>query len=632
MLIAIILLSKCIWVAKIQAQESVETPDYNSALFAETGQTAEQTGFGHMVFDLRLQDVKEVFEHVEDLFSGTVRTNPEIKKPWHDSVLYSIVRAKSKLQLLWELSTHISQNDEFDVSVVKTWEQRINEKYPPETSTTSSRTAGNGASSSNSGKKRGAALWAAGMIITNLAAFGMSLYNRKQLNQIVEAAKQTSEDTNIVAQMADKNTIRIDDVADYVNDMQEKLTLSLNRQAMLTKTSLTKSLLSRLEYLEAQFQIELNEYLTGITTLMDQRLSPFLIEPDALAQSYDKLLKLARQQNLNPLTEDSGIIFQSKVTTVVTEHHKLYAIVHIPLYQGSLMKMYRHLPAPFFLNSDVVIRIKSEFDFIALNSRGTLAKQFTAMDVQNCKEVNKIFHCPRKNILEKDLKSLCLYNLFHQDMDHIAETCEVVMDTAKNHAIQIAGNAFRIFAQQPTQLTINCNAHETQVHTIENVYLLELNKTCPKANTQTHLFVHNSMASTLSQIVRIPTVTKIESWLGDIDQALADLDVPLVVKEIQKSSPGPVTISQFREHIRNRPLSRFLMVVNYIQYSLTALATLLILIFSIRFSCITLLRFCPFRIPRIVYNVPQPYRESAPAVEKAQLMPIAQGITINDLK
>ena len=63
---------------------------------------------------------------------------------------------------------------------------------------------------------------------------------------------------------------------------------------------------------------------------------------------------------LLPSNEDPGILFQVPVSTLSDNEGNLYAVVHLPLYSGSTLKLYRHVPAPFFLeNSSVILDVES---------------------------------------------------------------------------------------------------------------------------------------------------------------------------------------------------------------------------------------------------------------------------------
>ena len=102
------------------------------------------------------------------------------------------------------------------------------------------------------------------------------------------------------------------------------------------------------------FRMELTDFLTGVTRLMDHRLSPLLVEPKALEEAFGKIKNAARLRNMRPMSEDAGILFQVLTSTFVDDNGKLFAITHLPLYARDLLRLYRYVPAPLLLDKQKV--------------------------------------------------------------------------------------------------------------------------------------------------------------------------------------------------------------------------------------------------------------------------------------
>ena len=86
------------------------------------------------------------------------------------------------------------------------------------------------------------------------------------------------------------------------------------------------------------FRFELSDFLQGMMSLMENRLSPPIVSPDALISAFDHLASNARKHNLLPCNEDPGILFQVPVSTLSDNEGNLYAVVHLPLYSGSTLQ------------------------------------------------------------------------------------------------------------------------------------------------------------------------------------------------------------------------------------------------------------------------------------------------------
>ena len=174
--------------------------------------------------------------------------------------------------------------------------------------------------------------------------------------------------------------------------------------------------------------------------------------------------------------------------------------------------MYRYVSAPFPLREDVVATIKHDKDYLALDPSGTIGKEPSSTKVLACDHINRI------------LDDLCLYNLFNQRVDQIEELCRVEIGKVKSHAIQLSGNRFRILVTEPTQLAKICLDGNTQVETIEGVYILTLLDNCPKANTPDHIFTRNPHVVSSQQLIALPLIQTAAEWFNTIDNSFAGID------------------------------------------------------------------------------------------------------------
>ena len=631
------------------SQTTDRTDDVNSALFASVGRTAVSTGFAHLVIDLDLEDLKKNFEYLRGTITAVVEGNSKIDASWHEALLFGLNSDEDKLTMLWDLAhQNLDSNGILELKDDKEFADLIQSTFSTTSAATpqatpatrvraTQRTTTSPASSTPTTptvtpdpdpsrepllrKRRSPSLWPGVLTATGLAAFGTSLYTRGQLSQIAQAAEANAQNNLVVAEQAEDNALRIREIYSFLEKQKQAMVKEMNKFRARQKNEVMKVLYSYFMMIETRFRLELRDYFEGIAALMNGRLSPKFIEPSKLKETYDSLLLKARASNLQPLSEDPGIIFQSTVTTIATSTNKLKAIVHVPMYSGSMMTIYRYIPAPFFLDNSVVIRVKADFDFIALNAEGTLAKQFNAIDLQDCREINRIFHCPRGNVIYKDLKTLCLYNLFQQDSEQIENTCEVILDTASNHAIQLTGSIFRLFAHDPVTVTLDCpqlDKHEAIV--IEGAYILTLNQTCPRASTPSHLFIRTTQTTTVGQIVHLPTMTIADNWLSELAEDLNAHDVPEMVETIQIDTPGPVSVNRFKQYLRTTSSRQLYSAVNYAQYGVTILVILLLLYIVMRLIFRRVSPLCPsIPRPRLTFSTPPPNPPKYERTHKGQV-------------
>ena len=108
-----------------------------------------------------------------------------------------------------------------------------------------------------------------------------------------------------------------------------------------------------------------------------------IISPESLISAFDTLTANARRHNLIPSGEDPGILFQVPVSTLCDNDGNLYAVIHLPLYSGSPLQLYRHVPAPFFLeDTTIILDIENPAEFLALDTHGMMGKQMSASEFQ----------------------------------------------------------------------------------------------------------------------------------------------------------------------------------------------------------------------------------------------------------
>ena len=206
---------------------------------------------------------------------------------------------------------------------------------------------------------------------------------------------------------------------------------------------------------------------------MDHRLSPLLVQPKALEEAFNKIKNGAGLRNMRPMSEDAGILFQIPTSTFVDNNGKLFAIAHLPLYARDLLKLYRYIPALFLLDEQKVsLEIISPAEYLALDSHGMVGKQLTASEFQLFQRLGRVYHCPNMNLVNKDLKSLCLYNIYSQTPSFIEQTCEAQVTYLKNHAVQLSTSLYQILAVNPVQLVMDCKTG-SNITMISGVHLLQ---------------------------------------------------------------------------------------------------------------------------------------------------------------
>ena len=552
-----------------------DTRTSNPVLFTLMGRTALRTAYGHLVIPLAITDLLTTFDKVADMVSAV-----NFARSWTSRTYahrqYSLELIRRKIDLLYHLANDVGEETHFqELDSINEVNNTLIDKlgnnlssWRPATTTPSS------ARRPSRGGRRKRAAPTNDVTFQSLASFGLELFPLSELQRIYHDAKQKdAENSNYVSLLPQLNVVRVTALKSQVDTVYTLVKKAVSG-ANLASDATREAIEEEIQIITDQLQQEVDFFLTGIDTLVRRKFSPILVNPDNLQTEYGNLLSKARARDLRPVSEDAGIIFQSETSIFGTSEGNLICVIHVPLYFGNLMNLYRYISAPFLIHENIVATIKSEKEFLALDTSGTLGKELSIEDLTACKEINRIHHCGSENVLQKNLNELCLYNLYHQRVDDIEKYCRVELSRLGSHAIQLSGSQFRILVTVPTQLTWNCVEGSTKVETIDGVYLLTLTEECPKATTPDHLFLRNPDILPAQRMIALPLVQQATEWFDSMEDGLKQVNLDEIFDELVSTNDGPVTIQTFRNHIMNHYLEHVKKYVDYGQMGLSSVVAM----------------------------------------------------------
>ena len=190
-----------------------------------------------------------------------------------------------------------------------------------------------------------------------------------------------------------------------------------------------------------------------------------------------------------------------------------------------------------------------------------VGKQLTASQFQLCIRLRTVYHCPNMNLVNKDLKSLCLYNIYSQTPTLIEQTCEVQVRYLKNHAVQLSTSLYQILAVNPVQLVMDCKSG-SNITTISGVHLLRVTEACSKASTH-DLFVRTPDLVGFHELITLPLLSQAKEWLGEMSR---ELDLTAVMKSMDDLGvPSPtIPLRRFRNKLQGRDMVMDKVVESYL--------------------------------------------------------------------
>ena len=375
------------------------------------------------------------------------------------------------------------------------------------------------------------------------------------------------------------NSLRIGRVLKFLQKTNNLFTTVLSNKTALTQEKAVDTLSQHLDSLSNTFLLSLNDLISGILRLKDNKLSPLLINMDEFILHFNILKKQVIAANYHLISNNPLSAFQA-TTSHIYENSTLYIVIYLPIYQTPLLSLYRYIPSPTFINNSFALKIASEYSYIALDSTGTFVLQFTEKQLQLCKKLDTMYYCPNNGILNKNVQSMCLYNLFYRNINKITDTCSVYIHDFNQHAIQLSGHTFRLHAPTETQINIICINQDVKKEVVKGTYILRLNNTCPSANTNTQLFLLNNNTP-MKNIELSPS--KAITWLPKKD-IFSSINISQELQTLKTKYGQKVTLHQLQNHIDNMPYNTFEKVNHYTQTGLALLAILYI-VYALMTNC-----------------------------------------------
>ena len=560
-------------------------------LFTKVGRASLKSSFAHLVLPLRLDRLRSSFDELDDATSAFNKLATHYDGAF-ESRQAELNRIRSRIDILSHLAVKATENAHFDAHDTENelltsmimqlgpengnaWKPKLDQPTTGNNTTTGTSPT-NGLGGAQSGRRRRNVESAIVSSVISLGAFALNLFSRREIAQIYETAKSADRNSGYVVEMAEANSLRINNLTLYTEAMENALNTTVFTVSRLQDKQHKDTIRDEVEKLLRIFTSELHLFLMGVQSLQDGRLSPLLVNPDDIQEDFRDLITLSGSEGFQPVVDDVNLIYQAQTSTVGI-NGDLVCIVHVPLYSGHIMDLYKVVKAPFFLTEGVVATIGYGKSFLALSSSGAMGKELTENEVKDCRVYNGIFHCTANdNVVRKDLQNLCLYALFHQRHSDIERLCKVEVSDLTSHAIQLDGDTFRLLATKPTQLTWSCGEGGGKVDFIQGIYLLKLNETCRSAHTADHVFYRNPTIMAASSVISLPSINSTD-WTKNFKNEFNPIDLKEQLVEIRKSRPGPVPLAALKNRLEYKNTRTFHFYFTYVQYVTTFLVVFIVI-------------------------------------------------------
>ena len=293
--------------------------------------------------------------------------------------------------------------------------------------------------------------------ITSLVTY----FSTKELVQLSVANDDELVDTsNHIIEAVQSHENRISRLEDQQKQLKTHLDDLTDQMLIGLKTESTFFDLYAASTYASSLTRHVKEIQEGLFTLLNQnKLHPNLVTWKETSDAIRALRVKALNMGKELLLENDNDIFQLKCDFVAFEDGSVSVLLHIPLISPSdRMQLYKFVPSPqHYIGKNYQIMIKTDQDFLAINSDATLYATFSSLE--NCISMRDTYLC-QKSLIHKTGRRDCLSNLYAGNKE-ASETCEFRVEKMKPYGIRLSSDQlFYNPAQNSSSFTVKCEADD----------------------------------------------------------------------------------------------------------------------------------------------------------------------------
>ena len=202
-----------------------------------------------------------------------------------------------------------------------------------------------------------------------------------------------------------------------------------------------------------------SKFLSTITQLQIQRLSPLLLEGSTIVKIFQYLQNLAKSKNMDLLISQSSDLFQIDVTYYFNpSSNELNIFIHAPMVKPSkLLQLYKFIKFPLTQTTghNITMMPSMDQDLLAVGEEYQY-KLMDQTDFLSCKHYGTTFLCKDREVIGKDLATTCIGAYYLQDLTSIQAQCQFNMVPAKEYTFNLGNNKWLISTPNSYTSTLRC--------------------------------------------------------------------------------------------------------------------------------------------------------------------------------
>ena len=313
--------------------------------------------------------------------------------------------------------------------------------------------------------------------------FGTSLYSLGQIQRLNNEIEADHEATELVAVALQETDLKVNDIFEQMAANKKILTKLFSDIEKLNRENVLHSYLGGVQSLLLNFNLELDEYLSGVLHLTHNRLSSLLLKVAKVEETWQEIVSKAAKNNIRPINNDRNLIFNSQVSILAlpdpaSPHNipEIIVIAHLPVVSGANHILLCHVSTPFLIGD--IFAVLQGASFLSLSLDQATAAELSEADLLRCTQFGESYFCPQYNKVSNWPSHLCLYDLYFNLSPSVY--CETKVSDTQSFGYDISPGDFLIGSLQPQTLALTCSNGTDFTEKPAGTRLVRLAPSCSK--------------------------------------------------------------------------------------------------------------------------------------------------------
>ena len=327
--------------------------------------------------------------------------------------------------------------------------------------------------------------------ILGSVAIGMSLWNSYKIHNL----------ENHLANLSSKYNVLVDStnlLSAKHNQLAADVVLMKRLIEIISSTNYRKILAVSLSAAD-RLRDTVDSVVSIVTSGRQRRISPRLLNGDALAEAYISLLQKAKELNSELLLLHPTDIYNVQASYGYSQQGLVFEVVaHVPMAEKTeKLALLEHIPFPIayqsrMSNSTITPDVGNDKYLAVLPltqaSSTAVSHRFRVLneaELQSCFMLRNYYLCSGRNSLRTDIKSSCISSLWLKDFELIQKNCNMKIEPPQEVVAKISPREWLIYSPVSMSKSIACGKNVIDSLRFERQTLLTLVEDC-ELNLERH--------------------------------------------------------------------------------------------------------------------------------------------------